>query len=142
MVPKSLGCLWKQVSRVVVAMLLYHQLKNSNLLSSLDLHRKWAHIKLWWLRKTLLVTVFPSLKITSLELKSSIHINNKGNRRDWNDSKRIVYDFVIYNEGKWRESPSIMWDSLGHLGSYSPWNSPGQNIEVRSRSLLQGIFPT
>ena len=25
---------------------------------------------------------------------------------------------------------------------YSPWNSPGQNIGVGSRSLLQGIFPT
>ena len=27
-------------------------------------------------------------------------------------------------------------------GLYSPWNSPGQNTGVRSRSLLQGIFPT
>ena len=26
--------------------------------------------------------------------------------------------------------------------TYSPWNSPGQNTEVRSHSLLQGIFPT
>ena len=26
-------------------------------------------------------------------------------------------------------------------GLYSPWNSPGQNTEVRSLSLLQGIFP-
>ena len=25
---------------------------------------------------------------------------------------------------------------------YSPWNSPGQNTEVGSHSLLQGIFPT
>ena len=25
---------------------------------------------------------------------------------------------------------------------YSPWNSPGQNTGVGSRSLLQGIFPT
>ena len=25
---------------------------------------------------------------------------------------------------------------------YSPWNSPGQNIGVGSRSLLQGIFLT
>ena len=25
---------------------------------------------------------------------------------------------------------------------YSPWNSPGQNTGVDSRSLLQGIFPT
>ena len=27
-------------------------------------------------------------------------------------------------------------------GLYSPWNSPGQNTEVGSLSLLQGIFPT
>ena len=27
-------------------------------------------------------------------------------------------------------------------GLYSPWNSPGQNIGVGSRSLLQGIVPT
>ena len=25
---------------------------------------------------------------------------------------------------------------------YSPWNSPGQNTGVGSRTLLQGIFPT
>ena len=29
-----------------------------------------------------------------------------------------------------------------HFGLYSPLNSPGQNIEVGSLSLLQGIFPT
>ena len=28
------------------------------------------------------------------------------------------------------------------LGGYSPWDSPGQNTEVGSLSLLQGIFPT
>ena len=27
-------------------------------------------------------------------------------------------------------------------GLYSPWNSPGQNTEVGSLSLLQRIFPT
>ena len=27
-------------------------------------------------------------------------------------------------------------------GLYSPWDSPGQNAGVGSRSLLQGIFPT
>ena len=27
-------------------------------------------------------------------------------------------------------------------GLYSPWNSPGQNTGVGSRSLLQGMFPT
>ena len=33
-------------------------------------------------------------------------------------------------------------DSLQPYGLYSPWNSPGQNTEVGSLSLLQGIFPT
>ena len=35
-----------------------------------------------------------------------------------------------------------MSDSLWSHGLYSPWNSPGQNAGVSSRSLLQGIFPT
>ena len=39
------------------------------------------------------------------------------------------------------------WKSLSHVRlcdpmDYSPWNSPGQNTRVGSRSLLQGIFPT
>ena len=41
--------------------------------------------------------------------------------------------------GKWK------WKSLSHVrlfGLYSPWNSPGQNTAVGSRSLLHGIFPT
>ena len=33
-------------------------------------------------------------------------------------------------------------DSLRPSGSYSPWNSPGQNTEVGRLSLLQGILPT
>ena len=32
-------------------------------------------------------------------------------------------------------------DSLRPSGSYSPWNSPGQNTEVGRLSLLQGILP-
>ena len=39
-------------------------------------------------------------------------------------------------------SHSVMSDSLQPHGLYSPWNSPGQNTGVGSRSLLQGIFPT
>ena len=35
-----------------------------------------------------------------------------------------------------------MSNSLQSHGLYSPWNSPGQNTGVGSRSLLQGIFPT
>jgi len=40
------------------------------------------------------------------------------------------------------ESCSVVSDSLRLHGLYSPWNSPGQNTEVGSLSLLQGIFPT
>ena len=40
------------------------------------------------------------------------------------------------------ESHSVVSDSLRPHGLYSPWNSPGQNTGVGSRSLLQGIFPT
>ena len=40
------------------------------------------------------------------------------------------------------ESHSVVSDSLQPHGLYSPWNSPGQNTRVGSRSLLQGIFPT
>jgi len=39
------------------------------------------------------------------------------------------------------ESCSVMSDSLGPHGLYSPWNSPGQNTGVGGLSLLQGIFP-
>ena len=40
------------------------------------------------------------------------------------------------------ESHSVVFNTLQHYGLYSPWNSPGQNTEVGSLSLLQGIFPT
>ena len=40
------------------------------------------------------------------------------------------------------ESGSVVSDSLRLHELSSPWNSPGQNTGVASRSLLQGIFPT
>ena len=40
------------------------------------------------------------------------------------------------------ESRSVMSDSLRPHGLYSPWNSPGQNAEVGSCSLLQESSPT
>ena len=43
---------------------------------------------------------------------------------------------------KWSESRSVVSDSLRPHGLYSPCNSPGQDTEVGSLSLLQGIFPT
>ena len=42
---------------------------------------------------------------------------------------------------KVNESHSVMSDSLRPHGLYSPWNSPGLNTGVGSRSLLHGIFP-
>ena len=40
------------------------------------------------------------------------------------------------------ESHSVMSNSLGPHGLYSPWNSPCQNTGVGSLSLLQWIFLT
>ena len=39
------------------------------------------------------------------------------------------------------ESHSVVSNSLGPHGLYSPWNSLGQNTEVGSLFLLQEIFP-
>ena len=46
------------------------------------------------------------------------------------------------NSLKQSESCLVMSNSLRPSRLYSPWNSPGQNTGVGSRSLLQGIFPT
>ena len=40
------------------------------------------------------------------------------------------------------ESRSVVSNPLQPHGLYSPWSSPGQNTEVGSLSLLQGVFPT
>ena len=50
-------------------------------------------------------------------------------------SRHVISEWVS-------ESHSVVSDSLWPHGSYSPWNSPGQNTGVGSLSLLQGIFPT
>ena len=39
------------------------------------------------------------------------------------------------------EGHSVMSDSLQPHGLYSPWNSPGENNGVGSRSLLKGVVP-
>ena len=56
----------------------------------------------------------------------------------------LIYELKsIRKHPEWvSESCSVSADSLRLHGLYSPWNSPGQNIRVRSHSLLQGIFPT
>ena len=54
--------------------------------------------------------------------------------------KAIAFPVVMYRCES--ESHSVVSESLGSHGLDSPWNSPGQNTEVGSFSLLQGIFPT
>ena len=54
--------------------------------------------------------------------------------------KAIVFPVVMYRCES--ESHSVVSESLGSHGLYSPWNSPGQNTGVDSFSLLQGIFLT
>ena len=49
---------------------------------------------------------------------------------------------LVYDKVKWRESHSVMSESLQRHALYSPRNSPGQNTGVGSISLLQGIFST
>ena len=48
---------------------------------------------------------------------------------------------TVHSESQ-SESCSVLSDSLQPHGLYSPWNCPGQNTEVGSLSLLQGIFST
>ena len=49
----------------------------------------------------------------------------------------MFHPFCSYNEKvKESETRLVVSDSLRPLGLYSPWNSPGQNTGVGSRSLL------
>ena len=48
-------------------------------------------------------------------------------------------DFCYESES---ESCSVVSNSLGHHGLYSPWNSTGQNTGVGSLFLLQSVFQT
>ena len=56
-------------------------------------------------------------------------------------SQFIVMETSAFGSGE-SESLSVVSDSLGTHGLYSPCNSPGQNTGVGNLSLLQGIFPT
>ena len=64
-------------------------------------------------------------------------------RKKWNKLYRVLKyegktEFFCFAES---ESHSVLYNSSWPHGLYSPWNSPGQNTGVGSRSLLQGIFP-
>ena len=52
-------------------------------------------------------------------------------------SKASIHMLLIIYEIE-SESPSVVSNSLGSHGLYSPWNSPGQNTGVGSLSLLPG----
>ena len=49
---------------------------------------------------------------------------------------------VVYMKKKKVKVAQLCLTLCDPSGLYSPWNSPGQNTEVGSLSLLQGIFPT
>ena len=57
-------------------------------------------------------------------------------------TKKLTVKFRCAYIVKVSESRSVVSNSLRPHGLYSPWNSLGQNTEVGSLSLLQGIFPT
>ena len=48
----------------------------------------------------------------------------------------LFMQWVNSKTSEWSESRSVMSDSLGPHGLYSPWHSPGQNTGVGSLSLL------
>ena len=50
--------------------------------------------------------------------------------------------FLRFSYDDTHESLSVVSNSLRPHGLDSPWNSPGQNTGVGSRSLLQGILYT
>ena len=47
--------------------------------------------------------------------------------------------YCLSHQGR-SESDSVVSNSLRPHGLHSPWNSPGQNTEVGSRSLFQGTL--
>ena len=99
----------------------------------------------------LLPSVFPSIRVFSNELALCIRWS-----KYWsfsispsNEYSVLIFfriDWFDIYEVKWRSE--VKWKLLTHArflqphGLYSPWNSPGQNTEMGSLSLLQGIFPT
>ena len=57
----------------------------------------------------------------------------------------IINKFVVIVWSlKWKEKVKVIQSSLTLQphGLHGPWNSPGQDTEASSLSLLEGIFPT
>ena len=73
-----------------------------------------------------------------------INLNKNNSESVWRRLAKVYHKKRELNTG--RDSTflgrKVMSDSLQLHGRYSPWNSPGQNTAVGSRSLLQEIFPT
>ena len=53
----------------------------------------------------------------------------------------MLENIITFRMKSESESCSVMSNSSQPCGLYSPWNSPGQNTEVGSLSLHQGVFP-
>ena len=49
---------------------------------------------------------------------------------------------IPFQEWQWKVKVKVALQLFATPWLYSPWNSPGQNTGMGSRSLLQGIFPT
>ena len=64
------------------------------------------------------------------------------NRLNLRSPRILIVMWLVQDWKKESESHSVMSDSLWPQGLYSPWNSPGQNTEVGSLSLLQGMGST
>ena len=81
-----------------------------------------------------------SLCVTVCPVRSS---SQKSGPSSWGKGNSILFltsessDVVTESEGH-----SVVSDSLVPHEVYSPWNSPGQNTEAHSLSLLQGIIPS
>ena len=82
-------------------------------------------------------------KIMHLNLKTVPHQSREklSSMKPVPGAKRLGNHCSCLRESE-SESHSVVSNSLRPHGLYSPWNSPGQNTGVGSRSLLQGIFPT
>ena len=66
----------------------------------------------------------------------------KRKKISWFKKQKIHLSVIRWIRSEESESHSVVSDSLQPHEPYSPWDSPGQNSEMGSLSLLQGIFPT
>ena len=104
-----------------------------------------SHVQLCVIPWTTVCLVFLSMGFSRQEYWSGLPCPSPGDLSDPGIKTRspaLQADFLLSEPLSESESRSVMSDSMRPQGLYSPWNSPGQNTEVGSLSLLQGIFPT